>query len=185
MTLEPLALRGGALLTSRRLRRLRLDSFDVLALGLSLVGVLVVGLFGSIAASERLWPLVPAFLAAQLLAGRLRFRLRRRMAKRWIHILRLAMALGFVALLVMGADDGGRLPLTALYLPVVAMAAATGRFQTIAISASAIAIYVAVEILDNTTISYPAAVYSLFMFVFATLWGLLLTKKLLKTPQPV
>lgn len=48
-----------------------------------------------------------------------------------------------------------------------------------------LAIYVAVEVLDNTTISYPAAVYSLFMFVFATLWGLLLTKKLLKAPQPV
>jgi bile acid:Na+ symporter, BASS family len=48
-----------------------------------------------------------------------------------------------------------------------------------------LAIYVAVEVLDNTTISVPAAVYSLFMFAFATLWGLLLTKKLLKTPQPV
>lgn len=48
-----------------------------------------------------------------------------------------------------------------------------------------LAIYIAVEVLDNTEISIPAAVYSLFMFAFATLWGLLLTKKLLKTPQPV
>ena len=48
-----------------------------------------------------------------------------------------------------------------------------------------LAIYVAVEVLDSTEISVPAAVYSLFMFAFATLWGLLLTKKLLKTPQPV
>ena len=48
-----------------------------------------------------------------------------------------------------------------------------------------LAIYVAVEVLDSTEISIPAAVYSLFMFAFATLWGLLLTKKLLKTPQPV
>lgn len=47
-----------------------------------------------------------------------------------------------------------------------------------------LAIYVAVDILDNTEMSVPAAVYSLIMFVFATLWGLLLTKKLLKTPQP-
>jgi bile acid:Na+ symporter, BASS family len=47
-----------------------------------------------------------------------------------------------------------------------------------------LAIYVAVDILDNTEMSVPAAVYSLIMFAFATLWGLLLTKKLLKTPQP-
>jgi bile acid:Na+ symporter, BASS family len=47
-----------------------------------------------------------------------------------------------------------------------------------------LAIYVAVEVLDSTEISIPAAVYSLFMFAFATLWGLLLTKKLVKTPQP-
>jgi bile acid:Na+ symporter, BASS family len=47
-----------------------------------------------------------------------------------------------------------------------------------------LAIYVAVEVLDSTEISIPAAVYSLFMFAFATLWGLLLTKKLVKAPQP-
>lgn len=47
-----------------------------------------------------------------------------------------------------------------------------------------LAIYVAVDILDNTEMSVPAAVYSLIMFAFATLWGLLLTKKLLKTSQP-
>ncbi|GAA4372173.1 bile acid:sodium symporter family protein [Nocardioides caricicola] len=47
-----------------------------------------------------------------------------------------------------------------------------------------LAIYVAVEILDSTEISVPAAVYSLVMFAFATLWGLLLTKKLVKTAQP-
>ena len=48
-----------------------------------------------------------------------------------------------------------------------------------------LAIFVAVEVLDSTEISVPAAVYSLFMFVFAALWGLVLTKKLLKTPQSV
>jgi BASS family bile acid:Na+ symporter len=48
-----------------------------------------------------------------------------------------------------------------------------------------LAIYVAVEVLDTTEISIPAAVYSLFMFAFATLWGFLLTKRLVKTPQPV
>ncbi len=34
-----------------------------------------------------------------------------------------------------------------------------------------LAIFVAVEVLDDTEISIPAAVYSLFMFVFASLWG--------------
>ena len=34
-----------------------------------------------------------------------------------------------------------------------------------------IAIFVAVEILDSTEISVPAAVYSIFMFVLAALWG--------------
>ena len=34
-----------------------------------------------------------------------------------------------------------------------------------------LAIFVAVEVLDSTEISVPAAVYSIFMFVFAALWG--------------
>jgi BASS family bile acid:Na+ symporter len=34
-----------------------------------------------------------------------------------------------------------------------------------------LAIFVAVEVLDETEISIPAAVYSIFMFVFASLWG--------------
>ena len=49
---------------------------------------------------------------------------------------------------------------------------------------AALAIYVAVEVLDSTEISVPAAVYSIFMFVLATLWGVLLTKRLAQTPQP-
>lgn len=36
---------------------------------------------------------------------------------------------------------------------------------------STLAIYVAVEVLDNVEISVPAAVYSIIMFVFAALWG--------------
>jgi len=39
-----------------------------------------------------------------------------------------------------------------------------------------LAIFVAVEILDSTQISVPAAVYSIFMFVFAALWGVALTR---------
>ncbi|MBA2956236.1 bile acid:sodium symporter family protein [Nocardioides sp. MAH-18] len=46
-----------------------------------------------------------------------------------------------------------------------------------------LAIYVAVEVLDDIAISVPAGVYSLFMFAFATLWGLLLTTRLVRTPQ--
>jgi BASS family bile acid:Na+ symporter len=34
-----------------------------------------------------------------------------------------------------------------------------------------LAIYVAVEVLDEVEISVPAAVYSLAMFLFAALWG--------------
>lgn len=40
-----------------------------------------------------------------------------------------------------------------------------------------LAIFVAVEILDSTEISVPAAVYSIVMFVLATAWGLVLTRK--------
>lgn len=41
---------------------------------------------------------------------------------------------------------------------------------------STLAIFVAVEVLDSTEISVPAAVYSLFMFAFAALWGMFLTR---------
>lgn len=41
-----------------------------------------------------------------------------------------------------------------------------------------LAIFVAVEILDSTEISVPAAVYSIVMFVLATAWGLVLTRYL-------
>ena len=41
-----------------------------------------------------------------------------------------------------------------------------------------LAIYVAVEVLESTEISIPAAVYSIFMFAFAALWGLVLTRVL-------
>jgi BASS family bile acid:Na+ symporter len=34
-----------------------------------------------------------------------------------------------------------------------------------------LAIFVAVEVLDEVEISVPAAVYSLIMFLFAALWG--------------
>ncbi len=41
-----------------------------------------------------------------------------------------------------------------------------------------LAIFIAVEVLDSTEISIPAAVYSLFMFAFAAIWGSILSRKL-------
>lgn len=40
-----------------------------------------------------------------------------------------------------------------------------------------LAIFVAVEVLDSTAISVPAAVYSLFMFPLAALWGYAITRR--------
>jgi BASS family bile acid:Na+ symporter len=40
-----------------------------------------------------------------------------------------------------------------------------------------LAIFVAVEVLDSTEISIPAAVYALFMFVFAAAWGVVITRR--------
>jgi BASS family bile acid:Na+ symporter len=47
-----------------------------------------------------------------------------------------------------------------------------------------LAIYVAVEVLDNTEISVPAAVYSVFMFLFAALWGYVISKRLAPAAAP-
>lgn len=41
-----------------------------------------------------------------------------------------------------------------------------------------LAIYVAVEVLDSTEISVPAAVYSIIMFVFAALWGAYISRRI-------
>jgi BASS family bile acid:Na+ symporter len=46
-----------------------------------------------------------------------------------------------------------------------------------------LAIFVAVEVLDETQISVPAAVYSIFMFVFASLWGSFVARR--SRPAPV
>lgn len=48
-----------------------------------------------------------------------------------------------------------------------------------------LAIFVAVEVLDSTEVSVPAAVYSIVMFVLATVWGLVLTRSLRRgVPEP-
>lgn len=41
-----------------------------------------------------------------------------------------------------------------------------------------LAIFVAVEVLDSTEVSVPAAVYSIVMFVLATVWGLVVTRSI-------
>jgi BASS family bile acid:Na+ symporter len=48
-----------------------------------------------------------------------------------------------------------------------------------------LAIYVAVEVLDSTEISVPAAVYSIFMFVFATLWGTAISRRTRAVEPPL
>lgn len=40
-----------------------------------------------------------------------------------------------------------------------------------------LAIFIAVEVLDTTEISIPAAVYSIFMFVFAAAWGAAISRR--------
>ncbi len=40
-----------------------------------------------------------------------------------------------------------------------------------------LAIFVAVDVLDETEISVPAAVYSLFMFLFASIWGSFISRR--------
>ena len=40
-----------------------------------------------------------------------------------------------------------------------------------------LAIFVAVEVLDSTEISVPAAVYSLLMFFLAAAWGWAITRR--------
>ena len=47
-----------------------------------------------------------------------------------------------------------------------------------------LAIYVAVEVLDSTEMSIPAAVYSVFMFVFAAGWGALVSRRVRAVPRP-
>jgi bile acid:Na+ symporter, BASS family len=51
-----------------------------------------------------------------------------------------------------------------------------------------LAIYVAVEVLDSTEISVPAAVYSVLMFPLAALWGSVVSRRVAAekaTPEPV
>lgn len=48
-----------------------------------------------------------------------------------------------------------------------------------------LAIFVAVEVLDSTEVSVPAAVYSIVMFVLATVWGLVITRSVRRgVPAP-
>jgi BASS family bile acid:Na+ symporter len=70
---------------------------------------------------------------------------------------------------------------------VVPRALGVGDAQAIASSMeiglhnATLAIFVAVEVLDETTISVPAAVYSLFMFTFGVLWGSFVSRRIRTT----
>ena len=63
-------------------------------------------------------------------------------------------------------------------------AQAVASSMEIGVHNATLAIYVAVEVLDSTEISIPAAVYSIFMFAFAAVWGVVLTRHLARTAQP-
>lgn len=59
----------------------------------------------------------------------------------------------------------------------VTEAQAIASSMEIGVHNATLAIYVAVEVLDTTEVSVPAAVYSIFMFAFAGLWGYLLSRR--------
>lgn len=48
-----------------------------------------------------------------------------------------------------------------------------------------LAIFVAVEVLESTEISVPAAVYSIIMFVLATLWGAAISRRIRAAAPPL
>lgn len=76
----------------------------------------------------------------------------------------LSLVIGFVVPRLVGLSEGE---------------AIASSFE-IGVHNATLAIYVAVEVLDDTDLSVPAAVYGLVMFVIAALWGLLLTRVLLR-----
>ena len=47
-----------------------------------------------------------------------------------------------------------------------------------------LAIFVALEVLDSTEIAVPAAVYSIIMFVFAALWGAVISRRIRAAAPP-
>jgi BASS family bile acid:Na+ symporter len=59
----------------------------------------------------------------------------------------------------------------------VTEAQAVASSMEIGVHNATLAIYIAVEVLDSTEISVPAAVYSLFMFAFAGLWGSAISRR--------
>lgn len=81
----------------------------------------------------------------------------------------LSLVIGFVVPRLVGLSEGE---------------AIASSFE-IGVHNATLAIYVAVEVLDDTDLSVPAAVYGLVMFVIAALWGLLLTRVLLKDRSDV
>jgi BASS family bile acid:Na+ symporter len=64
----------------------------------------------------------------------------------------------------------------------VTEAQAIASSMEIGVHNSTLAIYIAVEVLDTTEISVPAAVYSIFMFAFAGLWGYLVSRRTARVP---
>ena len=59
----------------------------------------------------------------------------------------------------------------------VTQAQAVASSMEIGVHNATLAIYIAVEVPDSTEISVPAAVYSIFMFAFAGLWGAIISRR--------
>lgn len=64
----------------------------------------------------------------------------------------------------------------------VTEAQAIASSMEIGVHNATLAIYIAVEVLDTTEISVPAAVYSIFMFAFAGAWGYVLSRRTVRVP---
>lgn len=69
----------------------------------------------------------------------------------------------------------------------VIRAQAIASSMEIGVHNSTLAIFIAVSVLESVRVSVPAAVYSLIMFLFATVWGLVITRgreRETRSPQP-
>lgn len=122
---------GSRFWTGRSRIRLRRDPQLLLAIAIALPVILIEGLSGGRQRPEYLG--VPmAFVAVQLMLGNLS------RPPTWLTTARLGLSLVFVAGANVLLDASGQLPLTALAIPVVALAAATGGFGGIAVAVAGI-----------------------------------------------
>jgi len=128
-------------LGNRTARRLLADPLFVLGLGLG-VGALLVAVTGDDRDKSRLIAITILFLAGQAIAAVSAPRLHPGPAQRtMITSARFALAIGYVTVATGLIGDPSFRPTGALYIPIVALAAALGTRQAVIVGVSAIAIY--------------------------------------------